>query len=107
MYENRAFGSFVRELHHRLLPFQERVQFRSGNAWYFWLALGAGALTAVVAPFRLASYEDHLALGLATYLSAVIGLLVAASRLRPRSYRPTDIPEKLLPTGEDHSGLIA
>jgi len=106
-YENQAFNSFVRELHRRLLPFQKRVQFRSGHDVYFWLVVAVGVLTAVLAPFRLASYGDHLALGIATYLSAVIGLLVAASRLRPRSYPPTQIPEWLLPAGENHGGLIA
>jgi hypothetical protein len=106
-YENHAFNSFVHELHRRLLPFQERVQFRSGHDLYFWLAGAACVLTAILAPFRLASYEDHLAFGIATYLSAVMGLLVATSRLRPRSYPPTKIPEELLPTGGNHRGLIA
>lgn len=106
-YENHAFNNFVHELHRRLLPFQERVQFRSGHNLYFWLAVAAGALTAILAPFRLASYEDHLAFGIATYLSAVTGIFVAACRLRPRSYPPTKIPEKLLPAGEDHRGLMA
>jgi len=107
LYENHAFNSFVHELHRRLLPFQKRVQFRSGHNLYFWLVVAVGVLTAFLAPFRLASYGDHLALGIATYLSAVMGLLVAASRLRPRSYPPTQIPEKLLPAGENHGGLIA
>jgi hypothetical protein len=37
----------------------------------------------------------------------VTGIFVAACRLRPRSYPPTKIPEKLLPAGEDHRGLMA
>jgi hypothetical protein len=106
-YQNQAFSSFVRELHQRLLPFQKSVQFRSGHAWYFRLAAAAGALTAVIAPFRLASYEDHLAFGIATYLSAVIGLWVTAARLRPRNYPPKDIPATLLPAGEDRGGVVA
>jgi hypothetical protein len=107
VYENHAFNRFVRELHRRLLPFQERIQFRSGHDLYFELAGAAGALTAILGPFGLASYEDHLAFGIATYLSAVTGLFVAASRLRPRRYPPTKIPEKLLPAGENHRGLMA
>jgi hypothetical protein len=107
LYENHAFNSFVRELHRRLLPFQERVQFRSGHDLYFGLAVAAGALAAILGPFGLVSYEDHLAFGIATYLSAVAGLFVAASRLRPRSYPPTKIPENLLPAGENHRGLMA
>ena len=105
-YENHAFNSFVRELHRRLLPFQERVQFRSGHDRYFGLAVAAGALMAILAPFRLVAYDDHLALGVATYLTAVTGLFAAACRLRPRRYTPTQIPEKLLPAGEKHRGLI-
>jgi hypothetical protein len=106
-YANQAFGSFVHELHRRLSPFHERIQFRSGHGLYFWLTVGAGVLTAILGPFRLASYGDHLGFGIAVYLSAVIGLLVAAGRLRPRSYSPKDIPDKLLPAGEDQRGLIA
>jgi hypothetical protein len=106
-YQNQAFNGFVRELHRRLLPLGDRIQFRSGHKLYFGLVTALGALTAIVAPFRLASYEDHLAFGIATYLSALIGLLVAAGRLRPRSYTPKDIPDKLLPSGEDHRGLVA
>jgi hypothetical protein len=74
---------------------------------YFGITVAAGALTAILAPFRLASYADHLAFGIATYLSAVIGLFVAASRLRPRRYEPMKIPEKLLPAGEDYRGVMA
>ena len=33
----------------------------------------------------------------AVYLSAVVGIFLDASRLRPRSYPPTSIPDKLLP----------
>lgn len=106
-YQNQAFCGFVRELHRRLLPFGDRIQFRSGHNLYFGLVMALGALTAIVAPFRLASYEDHLVLGVATYLSALIGLFLAANRLRPRSYTPTDISDKLLPAGKDHSGLVA
>jgi hypothetical protein len=106
-YQNRAFSSFVRELHHRLLPFQKGIRFRSGHSLYFGLAVAFVALTAVIAPFRLASCEEHLVWGIATYLSALTGLLVAIGRLRPRSYPPADIPEKLLPAGEDHRGLMA
>jgi len=107
VYENQAFNTFVRELHRRLLPFQERVQFRAGHSLYFWLAVGAGALTAILAPFRLASYDGHLAVGIGIYLSAVTGLIVAAYRLRPSSYAPTRIPEGLLPAGEDRRGFMA
>lgn len=107
LYENQEFNSFVHELHRRLLPFQERVRFRSGHHLYFGLAVTAGALTAILAPFRLVSYENHLAFGIATYLSAVTGLLVAAWRLRLRSYSPTTIPEKLLPAAENHRGFMA
>ena len=106
-YENHAFNNFVQELHRRLLPFQERVQFRSGHYLYFGLVVAAGAMTAILAPFRLASYADHLAFGIATYLSAVTGLFVAGCRLRPRSYEPMKIPEKLLPSGENHRGIMA
>jgi hypothetical protein len=106
-YENRAFRSFVNELHRRLLPFQDRVRFHSGHKLYFGLVAGLGTLAAILAPFRLASYEDHLAFGIATYLAAVTGLWVAASQLRPRSYSPTKIPEGLLPAGESHPGFIA
>jgi hypothetical protein len=107
LYQNHAFNSFVHELHRRLLPCQERVHFRAGRERYFWLAVAAGALTAVLAPSRLASCGDHLALGIAAYLSAVTGLFVAACRLRPRSYAPTKIPEELLPAGENHQGVMA
>jgi hypothetical protein len=65
------------------------------------------ALTAIIAPFRLVSYEEHLGFGIARYLSAVVGLFVAASQLRPRSYSPTTVPEKLLPTDQDFGGLVA
>lgn len=107
LYKNQTFNIFVREFHRRLLPFRECVKFRSGHYWYFVLALATGALTAIVGPFRLTSYQDHLAFGITIYLSAVIGCFVAAYRLRPRSYQPTDIPENLLPSGEDHKGLMA
>jgi hypothetical protein len=105
-YENQVFNAFVREFHRRLLPFQELVQFRSGHNLCFRLVMAVGGLAAIIAPFRLASYEDHVALGIATYLSAVIGLFVAASRLRPRNYQPAKIPEGLLPAGEDYGGIL-
>jgi hypothetical protein len=107
VYENQAFNRFVRELHRRLLPFQDGVRFRSGHRLYFYLVAALAALTVVVGPFRLASYPEHLGLGIATYLSAVIGLFVAAARLRPRGYPPTNIPETLLPANQDHKGLMA
>jgi hypothetical protein len=106
-YENQAFRSFVHELHCRLLPFREKVQFRSGHNLYFRLTVAASALAAIVIPFRLHTYEGHMALGVAIYLSAVAGLSMAASRLRPRSYSPTEIPENLLPEGKDRRGFLA
>jgi hypothetical protein len=106
-YANQAFRSFVQELHRRLAPFHEHIQFRTGHRLTFWLTVAAVALTAVLGPFRLASYDDHLGFGIAVYLSAVIGLVVAARRLRPRSYAPTSIPEGLLPAADDHSGVLA
>jgi hypothetical protein len=106
-YQNQAFNAFVRELHRRLLPHGNPIQFRSGHSLSFGLVVALGALTAIIAPFRLVSYEGHLALGIATYSSAVLGLLVAARRLRPRSYPPANIPDKLLPKDQDSSGLWA
>jgi hypothetical protein len=106
-YENHAFNSFVHELHSRLLPFKERVKFRSGHKLYFRLTVATSAMAAIVLPFRLHTYEGHLALGIAIYLSVVTGLSMTASRLRPRSYLPTEIPENLLPSGKDHRGFLA
>jgi hypothetical protein len=105
-YANHAFGGFVRELHHRLGPFQARIRFRSGDDRSFRLAVGAGMLVAVLGPFRLASYPD-LAFGVAIYLSALAGLFLAARRLRPRGYSPTNLPDHLLPAGEDERGFLA
>lgn len=106
-YQNQAFNAFVRELHRRLVPFEDQIHFRSGHNLFFGLVVALAALTAIIAPFRLASYEGHLGFGIATYLSAVLGLFVAASRLRPRTYPPSNLPEKLLPADQDFGGLVA
>jgi hypothetical protein len=106
-YQNRAFNSFVHELHCRLLPFQEHVRFRSGHELYYRLVLVAGAAIAILFPFRLASYGQHLGFGIAVCVAAVAGLLVAGRRLRPRTYAPASIPAELLPPGEDHRGILA
>jgi hypothetical protein len=106
-YQNEAFRRFVHQLHDRLLPFQQRIRFCSGHKLYFRLTVAASALAAVVLPFRLHTYEGRMVYGLAIYMSVVVGASMAAARLRPRSYSPTEIPENLLPAGKDHRGFVA
>jgi len=106
-YQNEAFRRFVHQLHDRLVPFQERIQFRSGHKLYFRLTVAVSALAAIVLPFRLYTYEGRVVYGLAVYMSVVVGFSIAAARLRPRSYSPTEIPGNLLPAGKDHRGFVA
>ena len=106
-YQNRAFDSFVRELHRQLLPFKDRIHFCSGHKLYHRLVQATSAAIAILFPFRLASYGDHAVYGIVLCLSAVMALLVAAHRLRPRSYSPTSIPAELLPPEQDGRGSMA
>jgi len=106
-YQNHAFNSFLQELHLRLLPFKDHVQFRSGHRWYYRLALAAAMVTAILGPLNLASYGNRVAYGIAIFLAVIAASLFAACRLRPRYYEPTRIPPELLPADEDHRGVLA
>lgn len=72
-YQNQAFNAFVRELHRRLLPFGNHILFRSGHNLSFGLVLALGALTAIIAPFRLASRQGAPALVDSLFSSIIRG----------------------------------
>ncbi len=95
-FEDRGatYTPFVLALHQALLPYRDRVQFKSGSLASFLMALLMTPVIGGVLVFALLAQFWLAATGLAVVLFTVLSLLPSS---RPRTYPPESPPEGLLP----------